>query len=123
MSHQTTKTWCGLFIVILTILIGTTAARCKADESRPPNIIFLLADDLGWNGLGCYGSDLHPTPNLNRLADDISEQCNLAAYRPDLADALRDRLHDWRADVGAQMPTSNPSFDPAQAVPRPRKKK
>ena len=63
------KTWYGLFVTILTILIGTTAARCRADESRPPNIIFLLADDLGWNGLGCYGSDLHPTPNLNRLAE------------------------------------------------------
>ncbi|MDP6468168.1 MAG: hypothetical protein QF918_10535 [Pirellulaceae bacterium] len=60
---------------------------------------------------------------LYNLADDISEQCNLAAYRPDLADALRDRLHGWRADVGAQMPTSNPSFDPAQAVPRSRKRK
>ncbi len=32
------------------------------------NIVFILADDLGWADLGCYGSDLHETPNLDRLA-------------------------------------------------------
>ena len=68
MSYQTPEMCRQLSLMILTILIGPTAARCLADESRPPNIVFLLADDLGWNGLGCYGSDLHPTPHLNRLA-------------------------------------------------------
>ena len=33
-----------------------------------PNIIFLLADDLGWTGLSGYGSDFYETPNLDRLA-------------------------------------------------------
>lgn len=37
-------------------------------HAEKPNFIFLLADDLGWNGLGCYGSDLHETPNLDQLA-------------------------------------------------------
>jgi arylsulfatase A-like enzyme len=60
---------------------------------------------------------------LYNLADDIGEQCNLVAYRPDLADTLRDRLQAWRADVGAQMPTSNPDFNAKQAVPRSRKRK
>ena len=36
--------------------------------SRPPNVVFILADDLGWSDLGCYGGDLHETPNLDRLA-------------------------------------------------------
>lgn len=34
----------------------------------PPNIVFLLADDLGWSDLGCYGADLHETPRIDRLA-------------------------------------------------------
>ena len=68
MSQQTAKLCRQLSIMLLTILIGPAAARCWAADTRPPNIVFLLADDLGWNGLGCYGSDLHPTPNLNRLA-------------------------------------------------------
>lgn len=33
-----------------------------------PNIVYLLVDDLGWSDLGCYGSDLHETPNIDRLA-------------------------------------------------------
>ena len=33
-----------------------------------PNILYLLVDDLGWADLGCYGSDLHETPNIDRLA-------------------------------------------------------
>ena len=36
--------------------------------SRKPNFIFILADDLGWSDIGCYGADLHETPNLDRLA-------------------------------------------------------
>ncbi len=35
---------------------------------RPPNIVLILADDLGWSDLGCYGADVHETPNLDRLA-------------------------------------------------------
>ena len=33
-----------------------------------PNIVFILADDLGWRDLACYGSPWHQTPNLDRLA-------------------------------------------------------
>lgn len=36
--------------------------------ARKPNIIFILADDLGVNGLSCYGSDRYQTPHLDRLA-------------------------------------------------------
>ncbi len=34
---------------------------------KKPNIIFILADDMGWSDLGCYGSEI-VTPNLDRLA-------------------------------------------------------
>jgi arylsulfatase A-like enzyme len=35
-----------------------------------PNIVFMLADDLGWADLGCYGADLHETPNIDHFAQE-----------------------------------------------------
>jgi arylsulfatase A len=47
----------------------TTGLRAGTKEPSPhPNFVFILADDLGWADLGCYGSDLHETPNIDRLA-------------------------------------------------------
>jgi arylsulfatase A-like enzyme len=37
-------------------------------QRRPPNIVFILMDDLGWADLACYGSTYYETPNLDRLA-------------------------------------------------------
>ncbi len=35
-----------------------------------PNIVLILADDLGWKGLGCYGSEFFETPNIDGLASE-----------------------------------------------------
>jgi len=40
----------------------------KHESTAKPNIIFVLADDLGWAELGCYGNRFNETPNLDRLA-------------------------------------------------------
>jgi arylsulfatase A-like enzyme len=40
----------------------------SSKPTSPPNIVFILADDLGWADLSCYGSTAIRTPNLDRLA-------------------------------------------------------
>ena len=51
---------------------------------------------------------------LYNLKDDIGEKHDLAAEMPDKVKELRKRLHAWRTEVGAQMPTKNPNYDPSK---------
>jgi arylsulfatase A-like enzyme len=44
------------------------AAAAQAQTSAPPNILFILADDLGYGDLGCYGQRHIPTPHIDKLA-------------------------------------------------------
>jgi arylsulfatase A-like enzyme len=55
---------------LLVLILLVTASSAIAQEKRAvrPNVIIILADDLGWADLGCYGSEYHKTPNLDRLA-------------------------------------------------------
>jgi arylsulfatase A-like enzyme len=57
---------------VITILSGVLSLlltfTCSAAPKPPPNIIFILADDLGWADLGCYGSTFYETPNIDALA-------------------------------------------------------
>jgi len=50
----------------LTPALGARAA--KIDITDRPNFLFILADDLGWSQIGCYGSNFYETPNIDRLA-------------------------------------------------------
>jgi hypothetical protein len=50
-------------------LPGCTAVYTRPNgKAKRPNIIFILADDLGWSELGCYGNRFNETPHLDRLA-------------------------------------------------------
>src|SRR5688572_9007512 len=64
--------WCFLSlqsiwsILSLYVLLLVGAQISLADDR--PNVILIVADDLGWADLGCYGSTFHRTPNLDALA-------------------------------------------------------
>lgn len=67
MMHQTVTAASALAIVLAA---STWSPPVATVQGRPPNIVFILADDLGVNDLGVYGRRDHRTPNLDRLAAD-----------------------------------------------------
>jgi N-acetylgalactosamine-6-sulfatase len=56
------------FCLIAACFACLLATAPLAADGRPPNIVFLLADDLGYGDLGCYGHPYARTPNIDRLA-------------------------------------------------------
>jgi len=58
----------GCWLAVCALLIAGLPARVSADEPKhSPNILLLIADDLGWRDVGYHGSEIQ-TPNLDRLA-------------------------------------------------------
>ena len=57
---------CGMAFICL-LLLG---ASCQVGNEKPrqPNIIYILADDLGYGEVGCYGQEKIETPHIDRLA-------------------------------------------------------
>jgi arylsulfatase A-like enzyme len=53
---------------LLAAALAFTAGPVLSAER--PNIVLIVADDLGWADLGCYGSKYHKTPHIDRLAAD-----------------------------------------------------
>lgn len=55
----------GRLILLVNLLLGVAFA-----ETRKPNIVFFLVDDLGWSDVGCNGSSFYDTPNIDQLAEE-----------------------------------------------------
>ena len=55
-----------LLVVLAVFSLGESVSA--APSPRPPNVIFIIADDLGWGDVGCYGQKIIRTPNIDRLA-------------------------------------------------------
>src|SRR5438093_13289760 len=54
-------------LTLLTFLLAASASLSAAAKSDRPNIVFILADDIGIPGIGCYGGSFK-TPNIDALA-------------------------------------------------------
>ncbi len=61
----------ALFLASLLTFSADSSLRGDEKESvSKPNIIYILADDLGYNELGCYGQEWIKTPNIDRIANE-----------------------------------------------------
>ena len=74
-----------LAILACALSTGFLEARTRQPGERPPNIVLLLADDLGYGDLACYGSPVHRTPHLDALAAGGMVFTNAYANAPNCA--------------------------------------
>ncbi len=57
-----------ILLCVLCVLCGKSPAAVGGLRGAQPNIILILADDLGYGDLGCYGQQAHATPRIDRMA-------------------------------------------------------
>lgn len=100
-------------------LAGAAALSGNAETNarRPPNIVVILADDLGFSDIGCYGSEI-ATPNLDGLAKNgvrFTHGYNVARCCPSRA-ALLTGLYPHQAGMGGMvtMPANEAKSGPYQ---------
>lgn len=61
------RTWSKL-AALLVMLCAGTSVQAASNLTTPPNLVLIIADDLAWDDVGCYGHPTIRTPNLDRLA-------------------------------------------------------
>lgn len=92
----------GLMISAAAVAAAQTAAQ--KEPARRPNIVLILADDLGFSDIGCYGSEI-PTPNIDKLAAGgvrFRQFYNTARCCPSRASLLTG-LYAHEAGIGHMM--------------------
>jgi len=80
------------------------ASEARAEKQQRPNIVLIMADDMGYSDIGCFGGEIH-TPNLNALAAGglrFTQFYNTARCCPTRA-SLMTGLYPHQAGVGHMM--------------------
>jgi arylsulfatase A-like enzyme len=94
-------------LVFSMVLIGSLLAVAgSALAAERPNIIFILADDVGYGDLGCYGAKLMKTPHLDRLAREgrrFTDAHSPASMCTPTRRALLTGAYSWRQAAGATI--------------------
>jgi arylsulfatase A-like enzyme len=93
-----------------TVALAVSAIAClsslAATSPQKPNIIFVLADDIGYGDLGCYGAKLVKTPNLDRLAREgchFTDAHTTASTCTPSRRSLLTGTYSWRQQAGSAI--------------------
>ena len=91
------------FAILFGVLLNgiVSISENKKNEPAKPNIILILADDMGFSDIGCYGSEIS-TPNLDKLASEgvrfSNLYNNLATGYPGKLKELAEKYDAWAAE-------------------------
>ena len=104
-----------LFAFLLSTLFSWLIAKAEAASAstkpRSPNIVFILADDLGYGDLACYGRQDIKTPSLDRLASEgvrfTSHYANGPECTPTRTAFLTGRYQQWVGGLECAIGTGN----------------
>jgi arylsulfatase A-like enzyme len=91
---------------LLLALVLAAATALNAADSRKPNIIILLADDIGYGDLSCYGAKHARTPNLDQLAAQgckFTDAHSPASTCTPTRRALLTGVYSWRQQPGSSI--------------------
>ena len=93
----------GLFLLLLlsSFVLNTAFFQDKNTNSKKPNVIVILTDDMGYSDIGCFGSEIR-TPNIDRLAKNglrFTQFYNTARCSPSRASLLTG-LYPHQAGMG-----------------------
>lgn len=92
------------WILVFTCLLKVSTRNVAAQTNPPPNLVLILADDLGYSDLGCFGSEIR-TPNLDRMAAEglrMTQFYTTPRCCPSRA-ALLTGLYPQQAGIGNMM--------------------
>lgn len=115
----------SLLIVYLLFILGCNSVpvQQQQNQSSPPNILFILADDLGIECLSMFGGKSHLTPNLDRLASQgmrfthcianpycSPSRAELLTGRYPYANGIKEVIYDLNRHRDLILDTAEPSF-------------
>ena len=72
----------NLLFLFLFFFVSCQEEKAPVEETTPPNIVFILADDLGWADLPSYGNPFNEAPNLDHLSREGMQFSNAYAACP-----------------------------------------
>src|SRR5882724_3903634 len=96
------RQWSAQVALAIGLCFGAAVQSVCAQAPTHPNVVIILADDLGFSDIGCYGGEIH-TPNIDSLAADgvrVAQFYNMARCCPTRASLLTG-LYPHQTGIGA----------------------
>ena len=94
----------------ITLIALTGCDTTLAPKAGPPNVVFILADDMGWGELGCYGQEKIRTPHIDTLATQgmrFTQNYSGAPVCAPCRDVLLTGRHLGHSDIRGNRPAQN----------------